>query len=284
MRTMARQHGIGPVFRARPRRGPRGGRGLSLKPPAGGIDGIGGRAGDGLPAVQDFPRLSVRPLPVAFTPAAACRDIPAVGETGLIVDQPTAAGVSPAPAPPAASGGSCGQPRSMEKVTSGAFLGGLSMDSYFPDLVGRGFYDHPGTGGAFDTGSRAGANIQLLGVIHSPCRPGQYRLAQTITRTRFRINGVRHAEEGMTFDDVAKSGRDATTAPFRQEFLGGGDAPFGYLISMADPPSTGYGARDTIEHDRDFVTSLIGPAGTVSVRWSLTTRIANGRVTRNTLS
>lgn len=172
----------------------------------------------------------------------------------------------------------------MQKVTSSAFLGGVTMDSYYPDLVGAGAYLHPGTGGAFDTGTRAGANIQLVGVIPSPCEPGQYQLAQTIKRTRFRINGSVHAEEGKTFDDIAKSHRDATKAPFRQEFLGGDGAPLGYIITMADPPSTGYGATDTIDHDRDFVTSLIGPTGRASVSWSLSTRIVNGKVTKNDLS
>jgi hypothetical protein len=88
---------------------------------------------------------------------------------------------------------------------------------------------------------------------------------------------VIHPEEGKTFDDIAKSGRDATRPPFRQEFLGGDSAPPGYIISMADPPSTGYNAASTIEHDRDFVSSLVGPGGRKSVAWSLSTRISGGR-------
>jgi hypothetical protein len=109
-------------------------------------------------------------------------------------------------------------------------------------------------------------------------------LAQTITRTRYRINGVPHAEEGKTFDDIAKSGRDASRAPFRQDFLGGGTAPLGYIISMADPPSTGYGTGSNIEHDRDFVTSLVGSGGKQSVAWSLSTRISGGAVISNVLT
>jgi hypothetical protein len=172
----------------------------------------------------------------------------------------------------------------MHKLTSGAFLGGLTMDSYYPGLAGSGAYAHPGTGGVFDTGSRAGANIQLYGVIPSPCLPDQFHLEQTITRARHRINGVVQREEGQTFDDIAKSGQDAAHAPFRQEFLGGGTAPLGYIISMADPPSTGYNATSNIEHDRNFVTSLAGPRGRQSISWSLSTRIAGGTVTRNVLS
>lgn len=173
----------------------------------------------------------------------------------------------------------------MHKVTTGAFLGGLTMDSYYPGLKGSGYYDHPGTAGAFDTGSQVGANIQLYGVIPSPCRPGPFSLEQRVTRTRFRINGAIQPGEGDDFDDIAKSDQDASRPPFRQEFLGGGTAPLGYIISMADPPSTGYGAAwHDIEHDRNFVTSLAGPAGRRSVSWSLSTRVVGGRVTRNVLT
>ena len=90
--------------------------------------------------------------------------------------------------------------------------------------------------------------------------------------------------EGQTLDDLAKSGRNAAAAPFRQGFLGGGDAPLGYVISMADPPSIGYGPTTNAEWDRDFVTSLIGPAGRQSVSWSLSIRVVKGSVTRNSLS
>jgi hypothetical protein len=172
----------------------------------------------------------------------------------------------------------------MNKVTSGSFVGGLSMDDYYPYLAGGGFYLHPGVAGPFDTGSRAGANVQLYGVIASPCDPRGFRLGQTITRTRFRINGTVSPEEGRTFDDIAKSGQNASGPPFRQEFLGGGNAPLGYVISMADPTSTPYRPTDTIEHDRDFVTTLTGPSGSQSVAWALSTRITAGVVTRNVLT
>ncbi|WP_266168322.1 hypothetical protein [Dyella subtropica] len=173
---------------------------------------------------------------------------------------------------------------SMHKLTSGAFLGGLTMDSYTPDLAGHGFYDHPGTGGTFDTHNRAGANIQLYGVIPSPCSPSDFRLEQTVKRTRLRINGNVHPEEGQTFDDIAKSGQNASGPPFRQEFPGGGDAPLGYIISMADSPFTAYDPTIKIEHDRDFVTSLVGRNGRKSVSWSLSTRISGGAVTSNDLT
>ncbi|MCC6394304.1 MAG: hypothetical protein IT167_27150 [Bryobacterales bacterium] len=217
---------------------------------------------------------------------AARADIPVSGGPGMeIVDQPpgaSAGGAAMQAAPDNTT--SCDQPVSMNVLTSGSFLGGLTMDSYYPDLAGVGYYDHPGTAGTFDTGSRAGANVQLYGVIPSPCEPSRFHLEQTITRTRYRINGTAHSEEGKTFDDIAKSGRDASTAPFRQDFLGGSGAPLGYIISMADPPSTGYTSTSEIEHDRDFVTSLVGPGGRKSVSWSLSTRISAGAVTSNVLT
>jgi hypothetical protein len=175
----------------------------------------------------------------------------------------------------------------MHKVTSGAFLGGLTMDSYYPDLVGRGYYAHPGTAGTFDTGRRAGANVQLYGVIPSPCRPDQFRLEQMVTAVRARVDGVTLPEEGTTFDDIATAGRDATRPPFRQDFLGGEvnpPAPMGYIISMADPPSASYGPPNEVEVEDRFVTSLIGSGGRQSVRWSRRVRVTGGRVTTNTVS
>ena len=210
-------------------------------------------------------------------------DLPSAGEPEEIVDQPSGdAGTQVQPTPAAAD--SCGQPRSMDKITSGPFLGGLTMDSYYPFLAGSGTYDHPDTAGTFDTGSRLGANVQLIGVIPSPCLPSHFHLEQTVTRKRFRIGGAVHPEEGKTFDDIAKSGGDYSRPPRRQEFLGGGTAPLGYIISMADPPSTGYNSTSDIEHDRDFVTSLVGPTGRQSVSWSLSTRISGGTVTSNVLT
>jgi hypothetical protein len=255
-------------------------------PHGSGLERIGAEV---TPAAHDFGTIRIYPIkPRPSITAGALHDIPIVGgPEEEAIDQPPAGG-SPAgpggPAGPAPTADSCEQPRSMNKLTSGAFLGGLTMDSYYPDLTGRGYYDHPGTAGTFDTGSRVGANIQLYGVIPSPCEPSRFRLEQTVTRTRFRINGVVHPEEGRTFDDIAKSGRDASRPPFRQEFLGGGDAPLGYIISMADPPSTGYSSSSNIEHDRDFVTSLAGPGGRQSVSWSLSSRTSGGTVTRNVLT
>jgi hypothetical protein len=227
---------------------------------------------------------SLRVFPVQSNRDTAIHaDIPFADGSGDVDDQPDA-GATPSGAAPLSAAGStdsCAQPLGMQKITSGAFLGGLTVDNYYPDLAGTGRYGHPATAGTYDTGTRAGANIQLIGVIPAPCAPGQYSLAQTVTRTRFRRNGAVLPEEGMTFDDLGKSGRDVSNAPFRQEFLGGSGAPLGYIISMADEPNTAYGATDTIEHDRTFTSSLVGPGGSKSVSWSLSTRITNGAITKN---
>ena len=230
---------------------------------------------------HDFATPRIFPILAPVARAAAHEDIPLSGGSEVeIEDQPGGgAGTTAAPTPAAAD--SCAQPRSMHKVTSGAFLGGLTINDYYPDIASRGY---PATAGPFDVGGRAGANVQLYGVIPSPCLPDQFHLEQTITRTRLRRDGVADPTEGTTVDDIAKSGRDASRAPFRQEFLGGGTAPLGYVISMADPPSTGYNSTSNIEHDRDFVTSLVGPGGRQSVSWSLSTRISGGVVTKNVLT
>jgi hypothetical protein len=171
----------------------------------------------------------------------------------------------------------CAVPDSMTKQVSGSLRGGLDMGDYYPDLAGRGYWDHGATAGPFDTGSRVGSNVQLVGTIRIPCRPDLYTLEQTVTYTRFRVSGTADANEGKTFNDIAKSGRDASRRPFRQEFMD----TSGYCITMADPPSVVYQASTNLEFDRDFVTSLRGPSGSRSVSWSTSIRIAGGRVTRN---
>jgi hypothetical protein len=216
-----------------------------------------------------------------FAPTTTVVSIPVLGQEDEKVEAPDGGpGPLAGPAPGPSSGGdACSAPGSMTKVTSGPFQGRYSVDDYYPDLVGRGFWSGGATAGTFDTGRRVGAKVQLFGTIPSPCEPSKFSLAQSVTRTRDRINGVTDPTEGQTFDDIAKSGRDASKAPFRRDWLGGG-----YNISMADPPSIGYGATTNAEWDRDFVTSLIGPGGRQSVNWSLSIRIANGSVTRKTVS
>jgi len=228
---------------------------------------------------HDFGRLRVYPEP---SRAPATSSIPVLGEDEDKVEAPnggTGPVLAPAPAPAAPAGDACSTPLSMNKVTSGPFQNGLSLDDYYPDLVGRGYWSGGATAGTFDTGSRVGGKAQLFGTISGPCDPARFSLAQSVTRTRDRINGVTDPTEGQTFDDIAKSGRDASRAPFRQDWLGGG-----YNISMADPPSIGYRPTTNAEWDRSFTTSLIGPGGRRSVNWSLSIRVVNGAVTRRAIS
>jgi hypothetical protein len=175
----------------------------------------------------------------------------------------------------------CGKPVSMTKITSGAFRDKLTMDDYYPDLVGKGAWAHGGSAGPFDTGSRVGSNIQLIGKIRIPCDPAKFSLAQTVTYTKAIFNGVHLPKEGVAQDDIAKSGRDFAHAPSRQERSDD--------ISMADPPSTEYSSGATslasdIEFDRSFTTSLVGPAGKESADWSTSIKVDQGKVVRNTIS
>lgn len=231
------------------------------------------------------PAVRTIPLPEAEPAGPMTQLIPSSDGGEESVLEPQAAGGGSGSATASGPSESCGTPRSMNKIVSGSFLGGLTMDSYFPDLTGTGSWAHAGTGGTFDTGSRVGGNVQLFGVIPSPCVPTQFHLAQTASITRHRVNGVATSLEGTTVDDVARSGRDFEHAPARQDFLGGGTAPLGYIISMADPPSEAYSAtRHDVERDVDFVSSLVGPGGTQSVTWSQSLRVSGGTVTGNTLT
>jgi hypothetical protein len=200
-------------------------------------------------------------------------------------DQPDAgvasadAGAASADAGAPAAPAGCGAPLSMVKVKSGALMGGKTMDDYYPDLVGSGRWAHGGTAGPFDTGSRVGSIVQLVGAIGAYCTSSTFNLEQTVTYKRLRRDGATDPREGKTLDDIGKSGRDASKAPFRQEWSG--PAVF---VSMADQPNISYGAATNAEWDREFTTSLVGPSGRTSVSWSTSIRITNGKVASNTVT
>jgi hypothetical protein len=239
-------------------------------------------------SVPLLPSAGVAPLCVSL-PVEGAEDEQVTDAPLRLVDEPPRSGSAAGTRSPvgeaaggaeAASSNICAAPESMTKRISGTFAGGLSLDDYYPDLVGKGYWDGAATAGPFDTGTRVGSSVQLAGTIRIPCRPDLFSLAQTVTYTRLRVGGTADPNEGKTFDDIAKSGRDATRAPFRQEFMN----LDGYWISMADPPSVVYGATTDLEFDRDFVTSLVGPSGRRSVSWSTSIRIAGGKVTRNSVT
>lgn len=195
------------------------------------------------------------------------------------IQAPTGAAAIHRQAAPAA--GHCDTPTSMQKVISGKFQGGKSMDDYFPDLVGAGFWGSKDTAGTFDTGKRAGSSVQLIGHLPIPCATSTLptTLGQTATIVRARANGAKMMEggkalEGQTINDIARSGRDQSRAPFRQTWTG--------AVSMADPISgIPYNTLTSYEWEVNLTTSLTGAGGTVSVGWGVTVEAAAGKVTKN---
>jgi hypothetical protein len=184
-------------------------------------------------------------------------------------------------ATPAAS--SCDVPIEMHKVTSGKFEGGKRLDDYYPELVGSGMWGPSGTAGPFDNGTRAGSAVQLVGTYPSPCAHdgSVFTLGQTAKIIRARADGKKMTEggkdfEGQTFDDIKRSGRDQSKAPFRQTF--------DFAVSMADPISgIPYKPLKSYEFHVDLTTALSGPAGGKSVNWSVRIEASAGKVTKNTL-
>jgi hypothetical protein len=175
----------------------------------------------------------------------------------------------------------CHMPTAMRAVISGKFEGGKTLDDYFPDLVGKGFWGKNDTAGTFDNGTRAGSSVQLIGEYPSPCVDAgkNFTLGQTATIVRARANGKKMMEngkplEGQTIDDIKRSGRDQSKPPFRQEF--------GFAVSMADPISgIPYNTLTSYEWEVNLTTSLTGKGGSKSVNWGVTVEASGGKVTKN---
>jgi hypothetical protein len=175
----------------------------------------------------------------------------------------------------------CDTPAQMLKVTSGPLQGGKTMDDYYPELVGTGMWASNSTAGPFDTGTRAGSVVQLIGLLPIPCATSAAptTLRQTATIVRARANGSKMTEggkalEGQTLDDIARSGRDQSRPPFRQTWLG--------AVSMADPISgIPYATLRSYELEVNLTTSLAGAGGTASVGWGVTVEAGAGKVTKN---
>jgi hypothetical protein len=177
----------------------------------------------------------------------------------------------------------------MTKVTSGRLHGKLQDGSelstldYFPDQRGKGTMREIRTAGPFVRDNIAAANVQLYGTILSACRPELFSLRQTVTYTVDKEDGVSTAKEGTSVDDIKESGKDASKAPFRQDWLD----DEGYHISMADVPGyyelgrAAFSSYTNIELVKDFVTSLVGSAGETSVNWSYRLKIEDGKVIEN---
>ncbi|HSL00271.1 MAG TPA: DUF4157 domain-containing protein [Rubrobacteraceae bacterium] len=191
---------------------------------------------------------------------------------------PTTSGTLQRQAPTATP---CDAPTQMRKVISGTFEGGKTLDDYFPDLVGAGAWGSNNTAGPFDNGTRAGSSVQLIGELPIPCATSAAptTLGQTVSIVRLRADGKKLKEggkplEGQTIDDIKRSKRDQSKAPFRQTWVG--------AVSMADPISgVSYSTLKSYEFEANLTTSLAGAGGTVSVDWGVTVEAAGGRVTKN---
>lgn len=183
-----------------------------------------------------------------------------------------------------AGGDSCASPREFRKVTSGQFEGGKTLDDYYPDLVGKGYWDTNNTAGKFDTGSRVGAALQFVGTYFSPCSGdgSQFTFSQSTTIVRARADGKKLMEngkpfEGQTIDDIKRSRRDQSKAPFRQIF--------DFAVSIPDAISgIPYASLKSYEFQVTSTVTLTGSGGSKSVDWGLNTEAAAGKVTKHELT
>jgi hypothetical protein len=177
----------------------------------------------------------------------------------------------------------CDNPTTMRKVTSGKFEGSKTLDDYYPDLVGKGFWDKNDAAGPFDNGTRAGSALQFIGEYPSPCagNGSQFTFSQATTIVRARADGKKLMEggkpfEGQTIDDIKRSGRDQSKAPFRQTF--------DFAVSIPDAISgIPYSTLKTYEFDVKSTVKLSGVGGAKSVDWGIVTEAKGGKVTKNIL-
>jgi len=195
---------------------------------------------------------------------------------------------SPVPANPATPAGTeCEKPNRMRAVTSGPLLDGLTMDDYYPGLSSQGFFANPESAGPWDTGTRCGVNVQLVGNLHLLCRDELFQFTQTVHHDKSVFNGKKDADDGKTQDDIAQSGGDYTKPPRRQARTAdpeSGDGSDVVHVSMADPPSLEYAKAPDVECDRTFVTGLIGPKGKAEVTWRVSMVVKDGKVLKNTVA
>jgi hypothetical protein len=177
----------------------------------------------------------------------------------------------------------CAAPKSLKKIISGPFEGGVSLETYYPNAHGEesGTWLNGNIAGPWNTGQVAGANIQIVGTIPGPCNPEFFFLGQTVKTTLFVENGKHtHPEkEGVLRDDVAENVDNPDHSSFRQEWLG----PEGLHISTADPPSVSYNRFSNIQADTTYVTWLAGLGGKSEIAWKTSIRVVNGEVVKNTL-
>ncbi len=169
-------------------------------------------------------------------------------------------------------------PTKMRKVISGTLEGSKKVSDYYPDLAGRGGAYAGNKAGPFDTGKRAGSVVQLIGEIPSGVSHTEYTFKQAITISKLQINGKAHAMEGKTIDDIKRSGRDQSKAPFRQVW--------GNSVSICDPiTGVPYNTLRSYHFKAKAKTSIEHKAGaSKSVNWGVEVQASGGKVTKNTAS
>ena len=237
------------------------------------------RRGDETPAAAPRRGYSFTAMPVH-----AKTDLPRMDEGPLPLKVNAPPPVTPAPTPATPTATECVKP-SMVAVTSGTFLDGLTMDDYYPGLRAQGLFSNPGTAGPWDTGSRCGVNVQIVGGLNLLCRDELFQFTQTVHHDKSIINGSKDADDGTTHDDIADSGGDYTRPPRRQTRTAEHEAGGSLLhVSMADPPSLLYSAVDSAEWDRTYVTALAGPRGKAETTWRVSIAVKDGKVVKNTVN
>ena len=159
------------------------------------------------------------------------------------------------------------------------------MDDYYPGLRAKGYFSNPSTAGPWDTGSRCGVNVQIVGGMNLLCRDELFKFTQTVHHNKSIINGTKDADDGTTHDDIADSGGDFTKPPLRQTRTAERDVGGGFLhVSMADPPSLLYSSVHSAEWERTFITALVGPKGKSEATWRVSTIVKGGKVVKNTVT
>ncbi|MBI1928432.1 hypothetical protein HYR99_29835 [Candidatus Poribacteria bacterium] len=166
-------------------------------------------------------------------------------------------------------------------VTSGAFQGGKTLDDYYPDLTSRGYWAATDQAGPFDTGSRVGVAVQIIATCtgnRSECGITQ---CYTIPATTYPGEAVINTP----VDDIARSGRDVTSSPFRQD-IGTN------RLSWADPASYSYN-NSTLAHfsAKNVFVSCVESCRECEcnwerccVEWMWEVEVKNGTVVKNTVT
>lgn len=136
-----------------------------------------------------------------------------------------------------------------EIVSSGPLQGGKKMGDYYPDLANpdgtSSRWNGDGSQAGEFSGTRTGVAVQLIGTMEGDrdcCT-----MTQTFVLEESNYPGPEVGAIGAQVDDIAKSGRDPSGPPFRQN-IGTNQ------ISMADPPNAPYNAGSNFHRKMRYET------------------------------